>query len=249
MMKNRENIFKFLQKNYGWIATITTGLAVAISFILRFIKYFYSSYYFNYYGLSYELFNNDELNFLYNFGFSILLLLCYASLTYCYIELFNMKKIMVKTILLNTFLILISNLFIIYSINVKCSIGQVIVDLIALIVFETFVTMIFLKTNKKEKSKENNTGNLLNDLKIIPFYLILLIFVFLLNFGLQIKNNKTYRIISDDKVIVYSTTDYYLVLDCKIKDKNLTIFKGKQTKINNENETSRLIDFDEVNLK
>ena len=77
-MKNKDKIFEFLQKNYGWIVALLTGLTVTTSFVLRFIKYIYSNFYFDYYGISYELFNNNELGFLYNFGFSILILLCLA---------------------------------------------------------------------------------------------------------------------------------------------------------------------------
>ena len=72
VMKNKEKLFDFLQKNYGWMVATITGLTVATSFILRFIKYMYSTFYFNYYGLSYGLFNGDELSVLYNFTFSIL---------------------------------------------------------------------------------------------------------------------------------------------------------------------------------
>lgn len=103
--------------------------------------------------------------------------------------------------------------------------------------------------DKKEKNKTYEANNLPNVLKIIPFYLILLIFLFLTSYGLNIAMNKSYRIIDNDKVIAYATNDYYLVLDCEIKDNKLTIYKGKQAKINNENIVSELINFDEVNLK
>ena len=41
----KDKIFKFRQKNYGWIVAVITGISVATSFILRFIKYMYSIYY------------------------------------------------------------------------------------------------------------------------------------------------------------------------------------------------------------
>ena len=240
----KDKIFKFMQKNYGWIVAVITGISVATSFILRFIKYMYSSFYFSYYGLSYELFNSNELGFLYNFGFSILILLCYVSLMYCYIQLFNVKKmkVKVKTILFNIFLIIISNI-------IKYSIWQFILNVVFLIIFEIIIVIIFSRTNEKENSKKNDTNDLLNSLKILPFYLILLIFTFLLSYGSQIVMNKSYRIINDGKVIVYTTNDYYLTLDCEIKDNKITIYKGKQTKISNENVVSELINFDEVKLK
>ena len=245
----KDKIFKFMQKNYGWIVAVITGISVVTSFILRFIKYMYSIYYFSYYGLSYELFNSNELGFLYNFGFSILVLLCFGSLMYCYIQLFNIKKMKLKTILCNIFLILISNIIIVASTNVKYSIWQCILNVIGLIIVEIIASTVFSKMDKKGRNKTYEENNLPNVLKIIPFYLILLIFSFLTSYGLNIAMNKSYRIIDNDKVIVYTTNDYYLVLDCEIKDNKLTIYKGKQAKINNENIVSELINFDEVNLK
>ncbi len=245
----KDKIFKFMQKNYGWIVAVITGISVATSFILRFIKYMYSIYYFSYYGLSYELFNSNELGFLYNFGFSILVLLCFGSLMYCYIQLFNIKKMKLKTTLCNIFLILISNIIIVASTNVKYSIWQYILNVIGLIIVEIIASIVFFKMDKKEGNKTYEENNLPNVLKIIPFYLILLIFSFLTSYGLNIAMNKSYRIIDNDKVIAYATNDYYLTLDCEIKDNKLTIYKGKQAKINNENIVSELINFDEVNLK
>ena len=245
----KDKIFKFMQKNYGWIVAVITGISVVTSFILRFIKYMYSIYYFSYYGLSYELFNSNELGFLYNFGFSILVLLCFGSLMYCYIQLFNIKKMKLKTILCNIFLILISNIIIVASTNVKYSIWQCILNVIGLIIVEIIASTVFSKMDKKGRNKTYEENNLPNVLKIIPFYLILLIFSFLTSYGLNIAMNKSYRIIDNNKVIAYATNDYYLTLDCEIKDNKLTIYKGKQTKINNENIVSELINFDEVNLK
>ena len=247
----KDKIFKFMQKNYGWIVAVITGISVVTSFILRFIKYMYSSFYFSYYGLSYELFNSSELSFLYNFGFSILILLCFLSLMYCYIQLFNIKKmkVKVKTILCNILLILISNIIIVTSTNVKYLIWQYILNVIGLIIVEIIASVVFLKMAKKDKNKENNLNDFKNSLKILPFYIFLLIFTFLLCYSSEIILNKSYRIINSDKVIVYTTSDYYLTLDCEIKDNKLTIYKGKQAKINNENIVSELINFDEVNLK
>lgn len=250
-MKNKEKLFGFLEKNYGWMVATITGLTVATSFVLRFIKYIYSSYYFNYYGLSYELFNSNELSFLYNFAFSILILLCLGSLMYCYMQLFNKKEMNVKigTIIFNIILIIASNIIVALSLNNKYSLCQFILNFFTLIIIETVMSVIFFKMDKKERNKKYNMNDLLNTLKIVPFYIFLLLFSLLLSYGSQIVMNKSYRIINDNKVIVYTTNDYYLTLDCEIKDNKLTIYKGKQTKISNENVVSELINFDEVKLK
>ena len=151
----KDKIFKFMQKNYGWIVAVITGISVATSFILRFIKYMYSIYYFSYYGLSYELFNSNELGFLYNFGFSILVLLCFGSLMYCYIQLFNIKKmkLKLKTILCNIFLILISNIIIVASTSIKLLSWQSIFNVVLQIVIEIVISYIFFKIDKKERNK------------------------------------------------------------------------------------------------
>ena len=248
-MEDKEKRLKFLQDNYGWIAAGFTGGAVIISFILRFIKYIYSNYYFHYYGLSYELFNSNDLNFLYNFGFSVLALLCFCSLMYCYIQLFNFKKLECKTTVVNTLLVFLSNLYIAASINVKIPLSQVFINTLALIFVEVVTSFILCKVVEKEKNKLYKINDLKNIIKITPFYLFLLIIFFLASYGLNIITNKSYRIINDNKVIVYSTNDYYLVLDCEIKDNKLVIYKGKQAKISNENIKSDLIEFVDVELK
>lgn len=42
----RKKIFTFLQKNYGWIVIVITGISIVGSFVLKFIKYIYSILYF-----------------------------------------------------------------------------------------------------------------------------------------------------------------------------------------------------------
>ena len=250
-MIKKIKILKILQENYGWIVATITGLTVVTSFLLRALKYICSNYYFYYYGISYELFNNNELGFLYDFGFFALTLLCFGSIIYCYIQLFNVKKnkLKIQTIIFNVILILITNLFTLYSINSKYSFLQLAINFIILIIIEFIFSKVLLKSNEKEKDKEYTLIYLFNHLKTFPFYLILLVFVFLLNYGYKIINNKSYRIIDNDRVIVYTTNDYYLVLECEIIDNKLIIYKGKQTKISNENIASKIIKFDEIELK
>ena len=64
--------------------------------------------------------------------------------------------------------------------------------------------------------------------------------MFLDIFGFSLYNNK---------VIVYSTTDYYLTLDCDIDNNELIIYKGSQEKIDNNNIKSQLTKFNKVEIK
>lgn len=250
-MENK--IFTFLQKNYGWIVALLTGIGVIMSFVLRFIKYIYSMLYFDYYGISYGFFDIEELGLLYDFSLSILMVLCFYSLFYCYKQFYDLfkNKIKFNTKILNVFLILVSNFFIALSSGIKNIGWQLLINMILLIVVEVVVTIIisiFIK-NDKEKVDKTDKNDLLNTLKIMPFYLMLLVIIFSGNYLYSLYNAKSYKIINNDKVIVYTTKDYYLILDCEIEDNKLTIYKGNQTKINNENVESKLINFDEIKIK
>ena len=50
-------------------------------------------------------------------------------------------------------------------------------------------------------------------------------------------------------MIVYSTNNYYIALDCEINDNQLTIYKGSQEKIENNNIKSQLTKFNKVEIK
>ena len=88
----------------------------------------------------------------------------------------------------------------------------------------------------------------MNSLKILPFYLIFVVFVILFEYGLGIKMNKTYRIVDNDKVIVYATENYYLTLNCEIENNVLIIYQGSQTKIDNKDIESKLIKFKDIKI-
>ena len=60
--------------------------------------------------------------------------------------------------------------------------------------------------------------------------------------------NKTYRIVDNDKVIVYATENYYLTLNCEIENNVLIIYQGSQTKIDNKDIESKLIKFKDIKI-
>lgn len=60
--------------------------------------------------------------------------------------------------------------------------------------------------------------------------------------------NKTYRIVDNDKVIVYTTENYYLTLNCEIENNVLIIYQGSQTKIDNKDIESKLIKFKDIKI-
>ena len=153
-----------------------------------------------------------------------------------------------KKLFVNVVLVIISNIVISFSFNIKTSFFQVSVCNLLLICVEILGLILFIKINKKEKDIEDFNENYLSYLKFFPFYFILLILLFSMSYVSSLSTNKSYNIIDDNKVIVYTTTDYYVVLDANIKNDKLIIYKGYQTKINNENVNSKLVKFKDVKI-
>lgn len=247
-MKNEK--FTFIQKNYGWIIAAISGISICASFILRYIKYIYSTLYFNYYGISYELFNSDEISSIYNFIISIILILCFYSLIYCFKQIYDFiikrNKNNISNFIFNIFLILISNSLITFSSLVQINFWNTFFFSIILFMIEIIIMLVFKVIICKENKQDNTIKSMINYIKIIPFYLFLLILLFSYTHINSLYKIKSYRIISDDKVVVYTTSDYYVILDCDIKNNELIIYKGTQTKIDNENVETKLKYFDKV---
>lgn len=73
-----------------------------------------------------------------------------------------------------------------------------------------------------------------------------LILILLFSNAFSFINNKEFRIINENKVVVYTTRDYYLLFNCKIINNEIKIYKGTQTKIDNINVESKLSVFKSV---
>lgn len=247
----KQDKLKLIQDNYGWVLTIITGLGVFFTFCLKFLNYLYSKIEFSYYGLDYGMYVVEDIGIIFNFCFSILFALCFYSLCYCYCQIFKMiknKKYEVKLLLENIILILLSNGYIIFSSGIKISWLPVLLELFILLVLEFIMTIIMCKIITKEVKKVDNTNDFFNYIKKLPFIVLFLILLFLFSHTFSLVNNKEFRIINDNKVIVYTTNDYYLLIDCEITEEEIKIYKGTQTKIDNINVESKLIDFKKVNI-
>ncbi|MBQ4262922.1 MAG: hypothetical protein IJB83_01590 [Bacilli bacterium] len=247
----KQDKLKLIQDNYGWVLAIITGLGVFFTFCLKFLNYLYSKIEFGYYGLDYGMYVVEDIGIIFNFCFSILFALCFYSLCYCYYQIFKMiknKKYEVKLLLENIILILLSNGYIIFSSGIKISWLSVLLELFILLILEFIMTIIMCKIITKEVKKVDNINDFFNYIKKLPFVVLFLILLFIFSHTFSLVNNKEFRIINDNKVIVYTTNDYYLLLDCEITEKEIKIYKGTQTKIDNINVESKLIDFKKVNI-
>ena len=140
-----------------------------------------------------------------------------------------------------------------------------VLNFIFFVVFEIVASNLVFKSenNKKEKKQKNQkekikNGNVIKETKseVVINYVKSLIFVTIIwifcnsaRVILNLELLKQYRIINDNKVIVYSNNDYYITLDCDIMNNELIIYKGHQEKINNTNVYSISKKFDKVTIK
>lgn len=243
---------KFLQDNYGWIVAGLTGIGVFLSFVLKFVKYINSKVLFSYYGISYGLYNTAELGFFFDLLDAILWLLLLCSAFYCLNEIpkiIKSKEKRVIKLIINGILIIISNLYFIYYALSDISFISIIIMLPVLILTEIIVLRIFFSEKTDEQYMSSAKDWILNILKIFPFWLLFLIVCLCSSKYVSLKNTKEYQIIDDKQVIVYATNAYYVVLDCEISDGSLIIYKGKQTRIDNNNIKSDIKKFNNVKVK
>ena len=245
----------FFQKNTGWIISIFTSFAIIVTFILKLIKYTYSRIYFNYFGINYSFFNVNELDFLYTFSFSILYIILLFSIFHLFLEVFEvfrggLLKKEYKKVAFDIAIIVFSNALCAFPIASKFMFKTYVVKIIEFMLIEFFISYLFFR-------KEKKSSHVINSIKDEIAYLIKLLFVYFCFmfascfalYGYELKHIKSYNIIEDNKVIVYSTNDYYVALNCKISGDELIIYKGEQTKLDNNNVNSKIIEFDKVTIK
>lgn len=252
--KKEERESKFILdkiKDYSpSIIGILTFLGIICFNILKFVEYIKTQFYFSYYGLNINLYKYSDQGFIYSLCLSLVFLLALMSLLFCIKQILDNYKGLKRLIpdnWKNLLVILFSNIYIAFSYSLEKTIVNIGVVFFVNVIIEFILSCFIFKSIK---CREVNLKKLLIDfLKIIPFYVILLIISIGISDNLNLSLKKEYRIINDNKVIVYSNNDYYLTLDCEIEDNKLIIYKGKQNKIDTDNMYSKLVNFDNVIIK
>jgi len=255
-----KRIISFLQENYAWITMIIAGTSITISFVFSFLNYIYLNIRAYYYGIPYEFLEIGRSDYIYTFALSLLMFLCCYSLCYCYKQLYDriVKKDKNGQTIINIILILSSNILVFAMLADEFSLMSLIYNLFVLISVEIVLTVIIayiFRQSETEKRKLSTMTNseikteFLNIIKIIPFYLVLVLCAFSFRYFSNIAFNKSYNIIDDNLVIVNTTTTSYVVLNCEIQGNDLIIVRGNYAKINNENLNVRFMKFNRVTIK
>lgn len=249
--QNETFITKVIQNNYAWIIAGLTFLGVIVSNVLRFIEYITSQAYFWYFGIDHNLYNYFDKNFIYELCLSIIFILAFVSVFYCFKQIrenIKKKEWFKWENLINISLILISNLYIIITTPGQQNLISIIITIIILMIFEYIMSLVFFK-KEKDSTQEQLKRYLINYIKVLPFMIIFLIIMNSSRIYLNLTYQKQYKILNDNRVIVYSTNDYYITLDCEINNNEMVIYKGSQEKIGNSNVKSQLTKFNKVKVK
>ena len=251
--QEQENIklIEVIQKNYAWIIAGLTFLGVIVSNVLRFIEYITSKAYFLYFGIDYNLYNYSDKNFIYELCLSIIFILAFVSVFYCFKQIrenIKKKEWLKWENLINISFIVILNLYMTITTPGQQNLMSIIITIVILIIFEFVMSLIFFK-KERESTQEQLKRDLINYIKILPFIIIFLIIMNSSRIYLNLTYQKQYKIINDNRAIVYSTNDYYITLDCDINNNEIVIYKGSQEKIENNNVKSQLTNFSKVEVK
>ena len=249
----RWKLNKFLQNNYGWIIAFLSLLGIVASNIFKFIEYLNNEIKFSYYGLDHNLYNYSDKNFVYNLCCSLIFLIAFGFLLYCFKQIgsnIKKQKIICKNNATDIFIIIVSNVYLVLIYCPKLSYKNMLINFIIFIFLEAISAyIIFRDTNKNNLVSNDKKEIIVDNIKTVVFLVIFLIISNSIRICLNLSLLTQYKTINNDKVIVYSTNDYYLTLDCDINGKELIIYKGKQEKIDNNNVKSELKNFDKVIMK
>lgn len=250
------NLFK---ENSGWVSTSILILSVFLGLLMRLNDYLNFNILCFYYDLNPEFYQYNEISIIFTIFLGLLLLGLIGSSIYCYNRLLeSLKRRTVHNKISDIILFILFNFIV--GVALYSSYCNVFVTIGATIGFQAIIILIFEKLKKIDKkynaiqSKEEAIKKLKNFLKLIPWFtLIILVFTLIWNFLLYITKHDYQLIIHNNdsdvnvcEVIVYTTNEYFITLDCKIEQDNLIIYKGKQTKIKTDNVKIETIKFNSV---
>ena len=252
-IKDSKTITELIKENYAWIIAVLGVFGVIILNIFRFVEYITGSAYFSYYGLDINLYKYYDQKFLYELCIYIIFMCAVGSLMYCYKQIsynFKNKIVFSRENFYNFIIIIFSNLYLIFMLKIEFNMMTIIICLLSLIIIESIISYFAFRDKKKESTETITLKQeFINYIKFLPFAIIILMMCQIIRIYSSLSIKSEYRIIEDNKVIVYSNNDYFLTLDCEKDGDNLVIYKGTQTKIDNTSVYSKLEKFKDVKIK
>lgn len=257
-VKNREPkrevlSLKIIKQNYAWVIAVVTAIGVLSINIFKFCEFIMAFFYFNFYGLSLGLYKYTDQSILYILFICIFVGILFYRVLYSIHLLrknFKMSIAFFRAYDLELIEIAIFNFLISGIYGIQYGFLSFILFFVIFVILEFIGSFILFRNKDFSKLKEVKLKYLiLAILRILPGVICYMILSVALVLTLSLTGVKNYRVIDNNKAIVYSNNDYYLTLDCKIEGDKLIMYKGKQNKISTEDVYSELIEFDEVIIK
>lgn len=252
----KEKILEIL-KNPKFLTALIGVLGVGFFNIAKFVEYFVAYIKFNYYGIDIGFYQYSTSSFIVNFLVSIFIVCGVGLCFYCCNKIlgcFRVKKIKWQEILEDFILLVAINLVYIYvyaNFDTGNNIANILtytLYIILLIIVEAFISF-FLKKSRATTSESAIPYDILELIKSIMLLICIIIFCIYGMTNFSLKLHHSYRVTDDNKVLTYTNPDYSIVLNCEIKDDEIIIHKGTQTKVNNEDLYSELKYYKKITIK
>ncbi len=205
--------------------------AVLFGVYFKFCDYMYIMGLFNFYNIDYSLYSPDGSYVFFiikGIAFFFFMIINFLILY----KLFYAKKVISNVLMcIFAFVILyISNLFVssLYGISgfVICSISSLI-----FILLEMFVIKVFTdKESKLYKLFEKFSFGI----KTLIFGLVFMFLSFMVSFSFGFCHSGNVKTINNEKIILYSSYDYYIVSPYDVIDGDVYVYSAYQEKISND---------------
>ena len=240
------------KSNFSWILGIGGSVIVIVYTLMKFFKYFQMLIYAKYFGFDKILLDSSSINLTVGYiGIVLFVFIFYFGLV---LYKSSLGPINTK----NKIKFLVVYFFILGLVGWFTNLDLGLSSFIAL-----FLYLGFIITSMLIADKETSTDDIIDDLKYIQsksyFYFLLIPLAFIL-FALVIYNSFDYFSINQkklqftiyedtNKVIVYATTDYYLLYDYEIENHILKINKNHYIKVTSDGLTVYYKDYDRLKVE
>lgn len=248
-----KTLVELIKNNYTWSIAVITALGIVILNVFKFVEYIIANAYFYYYGLNINLYKYHDQNFLYELCLSVIFVFSFGIILIYYKQLsdnFKNKNYLCKSNLDNILKIIILNIFFVFIENSNNNFISGLVSFVIFVLVEVLISYFLFRKNKQADINNMSKQKILFDfIRSLPLIFIVIICCLTIKTTLNLSLKNQYRIIDENKAIVYTSNDYYLTLNCEILEDKLVLHKGAQTKINNIGVYSELKEFEEVEIK
>lgn len=240
------------------------GLLTLILLLAQFLVFLEKTNYYNYFNIDMSMYTFNSFIDLSTFGcnvlvFSYFLLTSYLG-EYIYEKLFenskNNWKVVLAKILSVLIILLISSILIFITFNLNNFYKIKLTTTLKSILFLSFIILglsVLIHVIRKDIKDEDANGTASSQ-HILTVTIILFLMGLLIVVGDKIgytnaKNQKIFKIVNQNEVVIYNTNDYAIVESAEIKDNEIIIDTSKSKKISlDEIEIERRA-FDKVTIK